>query len=147
MILITFIYFSGLIWDEDLAAFLDFTQDLSYTDLSQSCAICNSQAIKRKFETPIFNLDSIFYLGIVFHKLDFIYILNEQDEDAPYEIGQILNFVEDIANNTIQVRIRRLKHYEDFATKHQLDSFYQTNWKKDEVCVNNIIVLLLILLY
>lgn len=73
--------------------------------------------------------------------MDFIYILNEQDEDALYEIGQILNFTQDITNNIIQVQIRRLKHYEDFATKHKLDFFYQANLQKDEVCVNNLIVL------
>jgi len=68
--------------------------------------------------------------------LDFIYVLNEQDEDAPYKIGQILNFAQDNANNTIQLQIRKLKHYDDFAAGHR-DSFNQAYWKKDEVCDNN----------
>ncbi|KAF8503256.1 S-adenosyl-L-methionine-dependent methyltransferase [Russula emetica] len=125
-------YCSNLIWDEDLAAFLESTQDPFNTELSHFCAICDSQAIKRKSETPILNLGSIFYLGMVYHKLDFIYVLNEQDEDAPYEIGQILNFSQDNANNTIQLQIRKLKHYDDFAVKHEHNLFNQANWKKDE---------------
>jgi hypothetical protein len=68
--------------------------------------------------------------------LDFIYVLNEQDEDAPYEIGQILSFAQD-HTNTIQLQIRMLKHYDDFAAKHGLNSFNQANWKEDEVCDNN----------
>jgi hypothetical protein len=129
------IYFSNLIWDEDLAAFLESTQDSSDTH-SNICAICVSQAIKRKSETPILNLGSLFYLDTVYHKLDFIYLLNEQDEDAPYEIGQILSFAQD-NHNTIQLQIRRLKHYDDFVAKHKLYSFNQANWKKDEVCHNS----------
>jgi hypothetical protein len=136
IILIALIYFSNLIWDEDLAAFLESTHDPS-TEFSQSCAICNSQAIKTKSETPYFNLGSIFYLGIAYHKLDFIYVLNEQDEDAPYEIAQILDFVQDNRNNTIQLQIKNLKHYDDFIAKHRLNSFNQANWKEDEVCNNN----------
>jgi hypothetical protein len=127
-----FIYFSNLIWDEDLAAFLESTHDPS-TKFSQTCAICDSQAIKRKSETPILNSGSIFYLGTVYHKLDFIYLLNKQDGDAPYKIGQILNFAQDNENNTIQLQIRKLKHYNDFAAKHGLNSL---NWKKNEVCDN-----------
>jgi hypothetical protein len=124
-----------LIWDEDLGAFLDSTQVSSSTELSQTCAICDSQAAKRKFETPILNLGSIFYLGTLFHKLDFIYIINEQDEDAPYKIGQILSFAQDNAGNTVQVQIRQLKHYDNFA-EHS-NSFHSVNWMKDEVCANN----------
>jgi hypothetical protein len=130
IILITFIYFSNLIWDEDLAAFLESTYDPS-TEFSETCAICDSQAIKRKSETPILNNGNIFYLGTVYHKLDFIYILNEQDEDAPYEIGQILDFAQNNKNNTIQLQIRKLKHYNDFAAEHKLNSFNQM------VCDNN----------
>lgn len=127
IILITFIYFSNLIWDEDLAAFLESTHDPS-TEYSQTCVICDSQAIKRKSETPILNCGSIFYLGIVYHKLDFIYVLNEQDEDAPYEIGQILNFAQNNGNDTIQLQIRKLKYYDDFAAKNGLNQV---------VCDNN----------
>jgi hypothetical protein len=136
IILIALIYFSNLIWDEDLAAFLESTHSPS-TEFSQTCAICDSQAIKTKSETPIFNFGSIFYLGIAYHKLDFIYVLNEQDEDAPYEIAQILDFSQDNENNTIQLQIRKLKHYDDFAAKHSLNFFNQANWKGDEVCNNN----------
>jgi hypothetical protein len=64
--------------------------------------------------------------------LDFIYILNEQDEDAPYKIGQILSFAQDNASNTVQVQIRLLKHF----AKHR-NSFHLANWMKDEVCNNN----------
>jgi hypothetical protein len=70
--------------------------------------------------------------------LDFIYFLNEQDEDAPYEIGQIVDFAQNNSNNTLQLQIRRLKHYDDFAAKHGLNSFTQANSKKDEVCNNNL---------
>lgn len=111
------------------------SQDPIYTN-SQTCAICDSQAIERKFKVPIFDLGSIFYLGIYYHKLDFIYVLNEQDEDAPYRIGQILNFAQDDANNTIQLQIRILQYYNDFAAKYGLSSFNQANWIKDEVCDN-----------
>jgi hypothetical protein len=69
--------------------------------------------------------------------LDFIYVLNEQDEDAFYKIAQILDFAQDNKTNTIQLQIRKLKHYNDFAAKHGLDSFHQANWKKKEVCNNN----------
>lgn len=136
IILIIFIYFSNLIWDEDLAAFLESTYDPS-SEFSQTCAICDSQAIRQKSETPLFNLGSIFYQGIVYHKLDFIYILNKQDEDAPYKIGQILDFAQDNGNNTIQLQIRKLKCYNNFAIKHGLCSSNQANWKKDEVCDNS----------
>ena len=130
MNLINLINFSNLIWDEDCAAFLESIQDSSNTP-SKSCVICNFQAIKKKSETPIFNLGSIFYLDTVFHQWDFIYILNEQNEDAPYEIGQILGFFQDNSNNTIQLQIRRLKHDDDFIVSR----FF--NQGKDEVCVNN----------
>ena len=133
IILRILIYFSNLIWDEDLAAFLESTQDSSKT-YSKTCVICDSQAIKRKSETPILNLGSIFYQDTVFHKLDFIYLLNEQDEDAPYDIGQILDFAQDNPNNTIQLQIRRLKHYDNFVARQ---GFNQANSKKFEVCNNN----------
>lgn len=66
--------------------------------------------------------------------MDFIYV--GQDEDDPYEIGQILDFTQDFANNIIQLQIRKLKHYSDFAAKHGLYSSNQANWKNDEVCDN-----------
>ncbi len=138
--------FSGLIWDEDLGAFLEPTQDPSYTKLSQTCAICASQAAKRKSETPLLDHDSIFYLGTVYHKLDFIYVLNEQDEDAVYKIGQILSFAQDNAANIAQVQISQLKHYDDIV-KHRFNSFNLANWRKDEVCDNNFTFILLILPY
>jgi hypothetical protein len=69
--------------------------------------------------------------------LDFIYLLNKQNEDAPYKIGQILSFAQDNENNTIQLQIRKLRCYDNFAAKHNLYSF-QANWKKDEVCNNNL---------
>jgi hypothetical protein len=140
--LMTFIYFSGLLWDEDLGAFLEPNQVFSHSGLFQTCVICDSQATEKKSETPTFNLGSIFYLGIAYHKLDFIYILNEQDEDACYKIGQILSFSQDDASNTVQVQIRLLKHYDNFA-EHKLDSF----WMKDEVCNSIFICSLFILLY
>jgi hypothetical protein len=139
VILITFIYFSGLLWDEDLGAFLESTSvSPSFTELSPTCVICDLKAAKKKSETPILNLGSIFYLGTVYHKFDFIYVLNEQDEDASYKIGQILSLSEDNAGNTVQVQIRQLKHYDDFAM-HELNSFNLANWMKDEVCSNNFV--------
>jgi len=56
--------------------------------------------------------------------------LNEQDEDAPYKIAQILSFTQD--NTTIQVQIRELKHYDDLV-KQKFTSFHLANWRKDEV--------------
>jgi hypothetical protein len=115
---------------------LESTQDPSDTPL-EACVICDSQATKRKFETPFFKLGSIFYLDTVYHKLDFIYLLNEQDEDAPYEIAQILDFTQNDSSSTLLLQIRRLKHYDDFAARHGLDSFTKANCKKDEVCDHN----------
>lgn len=101
-----------------------------------TCVICDLKAAKKKSETPILNLGSIFYLGTVYHKFDFVYVLNEQDEDASYKIGQILSLFENNAGNTVQVQIRLLKHYDDFAL-HELNSFNLANWIKDEVCNNS----------
>ena len=118
---------------------MESTQDFSHTELSQTCAICDCQAAKKRSETPILDSGSIFYLGTVYHKLDFIYILNEQNEDALYKIGQILSFSQDNTSNTIQVQIRQLKHYDNFA-EHGLNSiakFNLANWMNDEVCYNN----------
>lgn len=142
----TFIYFSGLLWDEDLGAFLEPTQVSSHSKIFQTCVICDTQAAEKKSETPTFNLGSIFYLGIAYHKLDFIYILNEQDEDACYKIGQILSFFQDDASNIVQVQIRLLKHYDSFA-EHRLDFLNSASWMKDEVCNSIFICFLLILLY
>lgn len=135
------IYLSGLVWDEEFGAFLEPTQIFSHTP-SQTCAICGSQAAKRKSETPTLSLGSISYLGIIYHELDFVYVLDEQDEDASYKIGQILSFTQDDA--TIQVQIRQLKHYDDLV-KQELSSFHLANWKKDEVLI--IILLYSLLIY
>lgn len=139
VILTAFVYFSGLLWDEDLGAFLEFTKVTfpSHSELSQTCMICDSQAAQKKSETPTLDLGSIFYLGTAYHKLDFIYVLNKQDKDACYKIGQILSFSQDNATNTVQVQIRLLKHYDNFA---ESNSFNLANWMKDEVC-NNCFVL------
>ncbi len=145
IILIILVCYSGLIWDEDLGTFLE-SSPASYTEPSQTCAICDSQAAKTKAETPFLNLGSIFYQGIVYHNLDFIYILNEQDEDSPYEIGQILSFSQNNESNIVQVKIRQLKYYDDIA-KQRLNSFNLANWKRDEVCDNNFTYSLLIVLY
>ena len=123
------IYVSGLIWDEEFGSFLEPTQIPSST-LSQTCSICVSQAAKRKSESPTLTFGSISYLGVTYHELDFIYILNEQDEDTSYKIAQILSFTQD--NTAIQVQIRQLKHYDDLV-KQKLTSFHLANWKKDEV--------------
>lgn len=104
--------------------------------LSQTCAICDSQAAKKKFETPFLNLGSIFYLGTVFHKLDFVYVLNKQDEDASYRIGQIIGFTQDHASSAVYVQIKQLKHFDNFA-KHGFNSFNLANWMNDEVCDSN----------
>jgi hypothetical protein len=124
-----YIYFSGLIWDEEFGGFLEPNQITSST-LSQTCSICISQAAKRKSESPTLSLGSISYLGVTYHELDFIYISNEQDEDAPYKIAQILSFAQDDA--AIQVQIRQLKHYDDLF-KQKLTSSHSANWRKDEV--------------
>jgi hypothetical protein len=120
---------SGLIWDEESSAFSEPTQISSCIPL-QTCAICDYQAAKRKAESPTLSLGSISYLGTTYHELDFIYVLNEEDKDAPYQIAQILNFNQDDA--TIQVQIRLLRHYDDLVKQHPT-SFYLANWKKDEV--------------
>jgi len=105
-------YCSGLIWDEDLGAFLETTQTSSSIGSSQTCAICDSQAVKEKSEGPILNLGSISYLGTQYHELDFIYVINKEDEDSPYIIAQVLSFSQDDASKTIHVQIRLLKHYD-----------------------------------
>lgn len=120
---------SGLIWDEEIGAFLEPTQISSSTSL-QTCSICDYQAIKRKSESPTLSPGCISYLGITYHELDFIYVLNKQDQDAPYQIAQILNFIQDDA--TVQVQIRLLRHYDDLV-RQSSTSFYFDNWKKDEV--------------
>lgn len=120
---------SGLIWDEETGAFLEPTQISSCTSL-QTCSICDYQASKRKSESPTLSHGCISYLGITYHELDFIYVLNEQDPDAPYQIAQILNFVQD--DTTIQVQIRLLRHYDDLVQQSPT-SFFFANWKKDEV--------------
>lgn len=122
------IHFSGLIWDEELGSFLETIQTPSTP--SQTCSICVSQAAKQKSESPTLSLGSIFYLGVTYHELDFIYILNEQDEDASYKIAQILSFAQDGA--TIQVQIRQLKHYDDLI-KQKLTTYHLANWRMDEV--------------
>jgi hypothetical protein len=119
---------SGLIWDEETGAFLEPTQ-ISCTSL-QTCSTCDYQASKRKSKTPTLSLGCISYLGITYHELDFIYVLNKQDQDAPYQIAQILNFVQD--DTTVQVQIRLLRHYDDLV-RQSPTSFYFSNWKKDEV--------------
>jgi hypothetical protein len=96
----------------------------------QTCAICDYQTAKSKSESPALGPGSISYLGITYHEQEFIYVLNEQDEDAPYQIAQILNFNQD--DTAIQVQIRLLKHYDDLV-KQDYTSFYFTDWKKDEV--------------
>lgn len=144
IILLTLFYFSGLVWHEDLGAFLESTQVSSHPELSQTCAICDSQAAEKKSETPFLDLGSISYLGTVFHKLDFVYILNEQNEDASYRIGQILSFAQDNASNTVHVQIRHLKHYDDFA--EQNFTFNLANWMKDEVCKSNFFLFLNLLI-
>jgi hypothetical protein len=78
--------------------------------------------------------------------LDFIYVLNEQDEDSPYEIGQILSFSQNSESDMVQVKIRQLKYYDDIA-KQRLNSLNLANWKRDEVCDNNFLYSLLIVLY
>jgi len=120
------IILSGLIWDEETGAFSEPTQVSSCT----SCSICDYQATKRKSESPTLSLGCISYLGITYHEMDFIYVLNKQDQDAPYQIAQILNFDQDDA--TVQVQIRLLKHYDDLV-RQSSTSFYFANWKKDEV--------------
>ena len=135
------IYSSGLVWDEEFGAFLEPTQISSHTP-SQTCAICDSEAAKGKSETPTLSLGSISYLGIIYHELDFVYVLDEQDDNAPYKIGQILSFTQD--NAIIQVQIRQLKHYDDLV-KQEPSSFHLANWKKDEVLI--ILLLYSLLIY
>ena len=120
---------SGLIWDEENGAFLEPTQEFSCTSL-QTCSICDYHATKRKSESPTLSLGSISYLGTTYHELDFIYVLDKQDKDAPYQIAQILNFAQD--NTSVQVQIRLLRHYDDLVRQSSI-SFYSANWKKDEV--------------
>ena len=120
---------SGLIWDEETGAFSEPTQVSSCISF-QTCSICDYQATKRKSESPTLSLGCISYLGITYHEMDFIYVLNKQDQDAPYQIAQILNFDQDDA--TVQVQIRLLRHYDDLV-RQSSTSFYFANWKKDEV--------------
>lgn len=95
---------------------------------SQTCAICNSRAAQSI--SPAINLGSFSHLGDSFHELDFIYALHEEDNDAPYTIGQILSFNED-ANQGPQVQIRQLEHYDDLI-RHE--SSANVSSEKHEVC-------------
>ncbi|KAI9459440.1 S-adenosyl-L-methionine-dependent methyltransferase [Lactarius psammicola] len=119
---------SGLIWDEDLGAFIKAAQ-IPPPISSQACAICDSQMAQRESKSPVLTFESFSYLGTSFHKLDFIYALYEQDEDAPYIIGQILSFTNGLPNQAPQVQIRQLEHYDDLV-KHELS--LNLGRKKDE---------------
>ncbi|KAI9511110.1 S-adenosyl-L-methionine-dependent methyltransferase [Russula earlei] len=122
-------YCSGLIWDEDFGAFVQPIQ-APYAMPTQACASCDSQAAKKKSECPTLRLGSILYLGTRYHELDFIYAINEQDEDAPYIIAQILNISQD-TSQSVQIQIRQLKHYADLVKQEQA-FINMANWKKDE---------------
>jgi len=104
------------------------------SDVAQPCALCDSQAAKNKSECPTINLGSISYLGARYHELDFIYAINEQDEDAPYMIAQVLSFSQDHTSQSVQVQIRQLRHYDDLVQSGQTP-FNIANWKKDEVFI------------
>jgi hypothetical protein len=138
--ILTKCYLSGMTWDEDLCAFKEASQMPSHSMTPHSCAICDSQSAKNKLETPTLGFGSFSYLDITYHELDFVYILNDQDNDAPYLIAQVLSFSMDSSRQTIQVQIRQLDHYDNLAI-HDLGTSY---WKKDEVCINTLFVWLLI---
>jgi hypothetical protein len=94
---------------------------------SQTCAVCDSQAAQST--SPAINSGNFSHLGTIFHELDFIYALHEEDTDAPYIIGQILSFNHD-ANQLPQVQIRQLEHYDLIEP----ESSANLSRKKDEVC-------------
>jgi hypothetical protein len=131
-------HLSGLTWDEDLGAFIEASQVPSHLT-PHSCVICGSQSTKRKFETPTLGLGSFSHLGTTYHKLDFIYTLNDQDDDESYIIAQVLGFYMNNSTQTIQVHIRQLEHCDNLAMCQPSASF---NWRKDEVCSRNLIIYL-----
>ena len=132
-------HLSGLTWDEDLGAFIEDSQVSSHLTPSHSCVICGSQSAKTKFETPTLGLGSFSHLGITYHQLDFIYTLNDQDDDAPYVIAQVLSFDMNNPTQIIQVHVRQLEHCDNLAMCHLSAS---SNWRKDEVCSRNLIIYL-----
>jgi hypothetical protein len=132
--ILTNFHLSGMTWDEDLGAFIEASQTPPHLIASHSCAICDSQSAKKRSETPTLGPGCFLYLGTTYHELDFVYVLNDQDEDAPYIIAQVLSFDMDNLSQTVQVQIRQLEHYDNLAI-HNLDAF---NWKKDEVCIKNL---------
>lgn len=112
-------------WDEELGAFLEATQTPSSIS-SQTCVICDFRACQSK--SPAIHSGSFSHLGTIFHELDFIYALH--DEDAPYIMGQILSFNDD-ENQPPQVQIRQLEHYDNLI-RHESNT--NTIRTKDEVC-------------
>ncbi|KAH9180823.1 S-adenosyl-L-methionine-dependent methyltransferase [Lactarius sanguifluus] len=132
---------SGLIWDEDLGAFIEAAQTPPLVSPG-ACAICDSQAAQKEIQTPALNFGSFSYLGANFHELDFIYALHEQDEDAPYIIGQVLSFTRGHADQVPQVQIRQLEHYDDLigpeCRKKDEQRLYFT-LKTESIPINNIV--------
>jgi hypothetical protein len=114
-------------WNEDLGAFIEATQMSSHLMATYPCTICVSQHTKKESETPTLGLGSFSYLGITYHEQDFVYILNDQDYDAPYIISQVLSF--GTKHSTIQVQVRQLEHYDDLITPNLRAS----DWKRDDV--------------
>ncbi|KAH9026772.1 S-adenosyl-L-methionine-dependent methyltransferase [Lactarius pseudohatsudake] len=134
-------YCSGLIWDEDLGAFIEAAQTPPLVS-PDACAICDSQAAQKEIQTPALNFGSFSYLGANFHELDFIYALHEEDEDAPYLIGQVLSFTSGHADQVPQVQIRQLEHYDDLigpeSRKKDEQRLYFT-LKTESIPIKNIV--------
>ncbi len=120
-------FFSGLIWDEALGAFIEATQ-IPPSLSTQACLVCDSQKTQQENMKPVLSFGSFSYLGIIYHELDFIYALHEEDKDGPYIIAQILSFT---SGHIPQVQIKQLEHY-DSLLEHDLSA--DLGRRKDEVC-------------
>ena len=115
-------------WNEDSGAFIEATQMPSHLMASYPCTICVSQHAKKESKKPTLGLGSFSYLGITYHEQDFVYVLNDQDYDAPYIIAQVLSF--GTKHSTIQVQVRQLECYDNLITP----DLRASNWKRDDVC-------------
>jgi len=84
----------SLTWDESRSAFVDFPKNqvdrgLSYCQAHQRCMSCGVKAEREEFRTPRVIGDDLHFLGIVFRKYDFAYVVDDR-EGHLYTICQIL---------------------------------------------------------
>ena len=84
----------SLTWDEPRSAFVDFSKNqvdraLSYCQAHRRCMSCGVKAEREEFKTPCVIDDDLHFLGIVFRKYDFAYVVDDR-EGHLYTICQIL---------------------------------------------------------